>query len=155
MVARSRSSFHNLHQGLHPTPSRGTLIIDQQASPAPRPLPINMSKSSKPYHRDLQFRGFAEGLTYIDGNSQAQCHYFGGVPYALPPVGPFRFQKPRSLPPCYRYGTKANPGRYAGGCGFCPQPGSNTEVLDEPAWDEDCLQTNIWIPAGESPAEGM
>ena len=116
---------------------------------------INMSKPSKPYRRDLQFRGFAEGLTYLNSDSQAQCHYFGGVPYALPPVGPFRFQKPRSLPPCYRYGTKANPGRYTGGCGMCPQPGSNTETLDEPAWDEDCLQTNIWIPAGPSPAEGM
>lgn len=116
---------------------------------------INMSKPSKPYQRDLQFRGFVEGLTYVDSDSQAQCHYFGGVPYALPPVGPFRFQKPRSLPPCYRYGTKANPGRYTGGCGLCPQPGSSTEVLNEPAWDEDCLQTNIWIPAGQSPAEGM
>ncbi|KAF7679772.1 alpha beta-hydrolase [Alternaria burnsii] len=115
---------------------------------------INMSKPSKPYHRDLQFRGFVEGLTYIDSDSQAQCHYFGGVPYALPPVGPFRFHKPRSLPPCYRYGTKANPGRYTGACGLCPQPGSSTEVLNEPAWDEDCLQTNIWIPAGQSPAEG-
>ncbi|RYN75047.1 putative esterase/lipase [Alternaria tenuissima] len=113
-----------------------------------------MSKPSKPYQRDLQFRGFVEGLTYVDSDSQAQCHYFGGVPYALPPVGPFRFQKPRSLPPCYRYGTKANPGRYTGGCGLCPQPGSSTEVLNEPAWDEDCLQTNIWIPAGQSPAEG-
>ncbi|CAN9172201.1 unnamed protein product [Alternaria alternata] len=112
-----------------------------------------MSKPSKPYHRDLQFRGFVEGLTYVDSDSQARCHYFGGVPYALPPVGPFRFQKPRSLPPCYRYGTKANPGRYTGGCGLCPQPGSSTEVLNEPAWDEDCLQTNIWIPAGQSPAE--
>ncbi|KAH6864661.1 Alpha/Beta hydrolase protein [Alternaria alternata] len=115
---------------------------------------INMSKPSKPYHRDLQFRGSVEGLTYVDSDSQAQCHYFGGVPYALPPVGPFRFQKPRSLPPCYRYGTKANPGRYTGGCGLCPQPGSSTEVLNEPVWDEDCLQTNIWIPAGQSPAEG-
>ncbi|KAI4951823.1 hypothetical protein J4E86_007239 [Alternaria arbusti] len=113
-----------------------------------------MSRPSKPHRRDLQFRGFAEGLTYLNSDGQAQCHYFGGVPYALPPVGPFRFQKPRPLPPCYRYGTKANPGRYTGGCGLCPQPGSNTETLDEPAWDEDCLQTNIWIPAGPSPAEG-
>lgn len=113
-----------------------------------------MSNPSKPYFRDLQFRGFVEGLTYVggdDSNSQPLCHYFGGVPYALPPVGPFRFQKPRPLPPCYRYGTKANPGRYTGACGLCPQPGVSTDTLDEQSWDEDCLQSNIWVPTGNPP----
>jgi hypothetical protein len=116
---------------------------------------ITMSKPSQPYHRDLQFRGVAEGLTYTGSEGEPLCHFFGGVPYALPPLGPFRFQKPRSLPPCYRYGTKRNPGRYTGGCSLCPQPGSSTENLDELSWDEDCLQSNIWIPAGIAPAEGI
>ncbi|CAO2655549.1 Nn.00g043520.m01.CDS01 [Neocucurbitaria sp. VM-36] len=111
-----------------------------------------MLDPSQPYNRDLQFRGFVEGLTCLDGSSQPLCHYFGGVPYALPPIGPFRFQKPRSLPPCYRYGTKANPGRFSGGCGLCPQ--GTREGVDDAAWDEDCLQSNIWIPAGEPPAGG-
>ncbi|KAF1845032.1 paraben-hydrolyzing esterase precursor [Cucurbitaria berberidis CBS 394.84] len=111
-----------------------------------------MPEPSQPYHRDLSFRGFVEGLTYLDESSQPLCHFFGGVPFALPPIGPFRFQKPRSLPPCYRYGTRANPGRFSGGCGLCPQ--ASRQGFDETTWDEDCLQSNMWIPAGEPPAGG-
>ncbi|KAH7384660.1 Alpha/Beta hydrolase protein [Pyrenochaeta sp. MPI-SDFR-AT-0127] len=111
-----------------------------------------MSKLSRPYRRDLQFRGFIEGLTYSDGSSQPLCHFFGGIPFALPPIGPFRFQKPRALPTCYRYGTRINPGRFTGGSGLCPQ--GSREGLDESSWDEDCLQSNIWVPAGDPPDEG-
>lgn len=112
----------------------------------------NMSKSSRPYLRDLQFRGVIEGLTHLDDKSKPQCHFFGGVPFGLPPVGPFRFQKPRSLPTCYRYGTKSNPGRFTGSCGLCPQ--SSRQGLDDGLWEEDCLQSNIWVPADEPPKEG-
>jgi carboxylesterase type B len=115
-----------------------------------------MSKPSQPYRVDLQFRGHVEGLTYIDKDSKPLCHYFGGVPYALPPLGPFRFQKPRGLPTCYRYGTRVNPARFTGCCGVCPQPGVG-ETLDDSAsgWDEDCLQSNVWVPIGDPPAGGM
>lgn len=112
-----------------------------------------MLKPSRPYHVDLQFRGHVEGLTYLDQDAKALCHLFGGVPYALPALGPFRFQKPRSLPTCYRYGTKVNPARFTGGCGLCPQPGAG-EKLHDGTWDEDCLQSNVWVPAGRSPPEG-
>lgn len=114
-----------------------------------------MPKLSQPYHVDLQFRGHVEGLTYIDEDLKPLCHYFGGVPYALPPLGPFRFQKPRPLPTCYRYGTRVNPARFTGCCGVCPQPGAG-ETLDDSVsgWDEDCLQSNVWIPVGKPPAEG-
>lgn len=105
---------------------------------------------SEPYVLDIQFRGFIEGLTYVDKKTQSRlCHYFGGIPYALPPIGPFRFQKPRALPACYRYGTRVNPGRFTGGCGMCPQPGEG-----ERKWDEDCLQLNVWIPTGNAPSTG-
>ncbi|KAH9859546.1 hypothetical protein IAQ61_011327 [Plenodomus lingam] len=115
-----------------------------------------MTTSSKPFIHDVQFRGIVEGLTYVNSQSEPLCHFFGGVPYALPPVGPFRFQKPRSLPPCYRYGTKANPGRFTGGCGICPQPGDRDSdgKLKVAMWDEDCLQSSIWIPCGDPPAAG-
>lgn len=112
-----------------------------------------MSKPTQPYYLDLQFRGHVEGVTYLDPDSKPLCHFFGGVPYALPPVGPFRFHKPRSLPPCYRYGTRVNPARFTGGCGLCPQQ-IRSEDVDDDAWDEDCLQSNIWVPVGHPPAEG-
>ena len=78
--------------------------------------------------------------------------YFGGLPYALPPVGPFRFRKPRPLPEYYRYGTSVNPGRFTRSAAYCPQPGFLTLGPDESLWDEDCLQLNIYIPAGEPPS---
>jgi carboxylesterase type B len=113
-----------------------------------------MSRPSQPYAIDLQFRGHVEGLTYLDEASNPLCHFFGGVPYALPPLGPFRFQKPRTLPTCYRYGTKRNPARFTGGCGVCPQAGFG-DALDESSWDEDCLQSNVWVPVEEPPSGGM
>ncbi|KAF2830825.1 paraben-hydrolyzing esterase precursor [Ophiobolus disseminans] len=112
-----------------------------------------MTKSSQPHPVDLQFRGYVEGLTYLGQDSRPLCHFFGGVPYALPPLGPFRFQKPRSLPTCYRYGTRANPARFTGGCGICPQPGPS-EKKGGSKWDEDCTQSNVWVPMGIPPPEG-
>lgn len=112
-----------------------------------------MTKLSRPYYIDLQFRGHIEGLTYLDQDSNPQCHFFGGVPFALPPLGPFKFQKPRALPTCYRYGSKRNPARFTGGCGLCPQPGASEQAASD--WDEDCLQSNIWVPVGSPPPEGI
>lgn len=107
---------------------------------------------SCPHPIDLQARGYIEGLTYVDSKTEtALVHYVGGIPYALPPLGPYRFQKPRELPPCYRYGTAANPGRYTGGVGVCPQPGDDETKRK---WDEDCLQANVWIPTGRAPGTG-
>ncbi|KAK3719224.1 hypothetical protein LTR37_004443 [Vermiconidia calcicola] len=95
--------------------------------------------------------GHIEGLTLSrqtdSDNKQPLIHYFGGLPYALPPIGPYRFRRPRPLPESYRYGTKANPGRFTGGTAYCPQPRRFID-LDTSLWDEDCLQLNIYIPAG-------
>lgn len=47
------------------------------------------------------------------------------------------------------------------GAAVCPQPGFGGKVdegktgerkMEE--WDENCLQLNVWIPAGEKPKEG-
>jgi carboxylesterase type B len=111
-----------------------------------------VSLSKEPFLLDLQFRGSIEGSTLKQNPSQIPyCHYFGGLPYALPPVGPFRWKNPRPLPPCYRYGTRANPGRFTGGAGFCPQPSKEDDVK---LYEEDCLQCNIWIPIGQPPKDG-
>lgn len=92
-----------------------------------------------------------------DGSKgQPLCHYYGGIPYGLPPVGPFRWRKPRKLPPCYRYGHRANPGRFTGGASVCPQNGASGPAAEDlvELFDEDCLQLNIWVPAGEPPKGG-
>ncbi|KAL5418370.1 hypothetical protein PMIN03_001090 [Paraphaeosphaeria minitans] len=103
------------------------------------------------YPVDLQAKGYIEGLTYVDEKTCSPlAHFVGGIPYALPPLGPFRFQRPRELPPCYRYGTASNPGRFTGGVGVCPQPGD----AKNKRWDEDCLQANVWIPTGKAPGTG-
>lgn len=113
------------------------------------------SYSTAPYPISVGSLGHIEGLTVSDSsNSQAPlCHYFGGLPYALPPTGPYRFRRPRSLPSQFKYGTKANPSRFTGGTGVCPQPGFRSPP-DKSLWDEDCLQLNIWKPAGKAPAGG-
>lgn len=36
---------------------------------------------------------------------------------------------------------------------MCPQPGFN-KPPDEALWDEDCLQLNVWMPAGDRPEKG-
>lgn len=110
-----------------------------------------METITEPITKDLDYKGFIEGSAIKEKSSgTVLCHYYGGVPYALPPVGPFRWRKPRSLPPCYRYGTRANPGRFTGQTGICPQPGRPS-----PLFDEDCVQCNIWVPVGETPGEGI
>lgn len=124
-----------------------------------------MTIEKVPFTLDLSLLGVVEGLSFVDStpsvpyesrpypsnlNPKVLCHYFGGIPYALPPIGPYRFKRPRALPVCYRYGTQANPGRFDGKCGMCPQPSSDPKL-----WEEDCLQLSIWLPAGEPPEEGM
>jgi carboxylesterase type B len=94
--------------------------------------------------------GHIEGLT-VTHEGSAKIHYFGGLPYALPPVGPYRFRKARQLPPCYRYGHKVSPGNFTGSAAYCPQP---REEPDHSLWDENCLQLNLYVPAGRAPNNG-
>lgn len=111
-----------------------------------------MSYKQESYPFDAGALGYIEGLT-VTSNGNQLLHYFGGLPYALPPLGQYRFRAPRPLAACYRYGTKANPGRFTGGTAVCPQPPNRTP-LDQSVVDEDCLQLNAWIPAEQTPEGG-
>ncbi|KAK4991774.1 hypothetical protein LTR50_001591 [Elasticomyces elasticus] len=120
-----------------------------------------MGKSAyakRPYALNLGPLGYIEGLTLQPSStttsSKASCHYIGGLPYALPPTGAYRFRRPRPLPTGYRYGTRANPGRFTGGTGVCPQPPFRILEPDTALWDEDCLQLNMWIPSKKPPKQG-
>ncbi|KAK4503858.1 hypothetical protein PRZ48_004773 [Zasmidium cellare] len=97
--------------------------------------------------------GWLEGITLTTESGSTKLHYFGGIPYALPPVGPYRFRQSRRLPDHFRYGTKAAPGRFTAKTAVCPQPGWLGPV-NETNWDENCTQLNIYIPPGTPPREG-
>jgi len=97
--------------------------------------------------------GHVEDLTLITVNGKPALRYFGGLPYALPPIGPYRFRTPRKLLQYYTYGTLSCPGRFTGAAGVCHQP-KKRNPPDQSLLTKDCLQLNIWIPTGEVPDGG-
>jgi carboxylesterase type B len=105
---------------------------------------------------NLESRGFIQGVTIKDSAGKELCHYYGGIPYAEPPLGENRWLKPRELAACYRYGTREAPGRFDGAATVCPQEsallGKTGKFRD--GVGEDCLQCVIWVPAGEKPVGG-
>ncbi|KAI5359596.1 putative carboxylesterase, type B, carboxylesterase type B, active, alpha/Beta hydrolase [Septoria linicola] len=109
----------------------------------------------QPYELNAGALGWLEGTTLFgEASSEPLLHYFGGLPYALPPVGQYRFQKARPLPEHYRYGSRSNPGRYTGQSAVCPQPAWRASP-DAASWDEEgLLSLNVYIPAGKPPTKG-
>ncbi|KAF2155089.1 alpha/beta-hydrolase [Myriangium duriaei CBS 260.36] len=103
---------------------------------------------------DLGALGFITALDLSpQGGNRPTCTYIGGLPYALPPTGQFRFRPPRPLPRGFHYGPHNNPGSYVGSAALCPQP-THLKKPDLSLVDEDCLQLNIWIPSGAKPKDG-
>lgn len=111
-----------------------------------------MTYSEEQYLLNAGSLGHLEGLAIFSSGSPA-LHYFGGLPYALPPTGSYRFRPTRKLPSDHSYGSKASPGRFTSGTKICPQPPSRIPP-DSSLFDEDCLQLNIWIPTGDAPKNG-
>ena len=95
--------------------------------------------------------GYFRFLTYTNALSgKPLSHFLGGVRYALPPTGRYRWRKPYPLPSDYRYGTREKPADCVRGTKMCPQG----QIAAGHGVDEDCLQLNIWIPVGDAPADG-
>jgi hypothetical protein len=107
----------------------------------------------EPYILSLDTLGFIQGSTLKDNDTDKPlCRYFGGIPYAEPPVGENRWRKPRELPPCYKYGTRTDPGKFDGLATACPQRGKPKKGV---LVGEDCLQVVVWVPVEEPPEEGQ
>jgi para-nitrobenzyl esterase len=67
---------------------------------------------------------------------------FKGIPYAAPPVGDLRWRPPQPVTPWN--GTRPA-SQYGNDCMQLPFPGDAAPLGVTPA--EDCLYTNVWIPA--------
>ncbi len=81
----------------------------------------------------------------VAGRTEGTLRVFRGIPYAMPPVGPARWQPPRPMPAWTGVRTAAQFGP------ACIQPSRRVESIyasDLGATSEDCLTLNIWAPAG-------
>ncbi|MBN2222982.1 MAG: carboxylesterase family protein, partial [Vallitaleaceae bacterium] len=87
--------------------------------------------------------GQIEGIT-IDG-----CEVFKGVPYAKPPIGPLRFQKPmkpeawEGIYQAHHFQARSMQGPDRGG--FYHKEFYSNPDFSVPM-SEDCLYLNLWIP---------
>jgi para-nitrobenzyl esterase len=81
--------------------------------------------------------GTVEGSASTDGNVQI----FKGIPYAAPPVGPFRWKEPQPVPSwqgvrkAMEFGARCMQGNVFGDMAF-----------RDAAPSEDCLYLNVWTP---------
>jgi len=80
----------------------------------------------------------------VEGALDGSIRTFKGIPYALPPVGPRRWQPPSPLP---RW-KGVRPAREFGPACVQPQVGPASVYSRDPMpVSEDCLSLNIWTPA--------
>ncbi|KAI5195605.1 hypothetical protein E4T38_08925 [Aureobasidium subglaciale] len=81
--------------------------------------------------------GILEGLVLTFDNVPA-LHYFGDLPYALPPTGPHRFRLPRKLPSDYDYAYRLNALGFVTGKAFAAEAsdGGGTQYGNMGFWDQ-------------------
>ncbi|KAI9448172.1 esterase 1 [Lactarius indigo] len=83
--------------------------------------------------------------------------FFGGIPFAEPPIASLRFAPPRlklSLAPSRSFDARS----YGPSClqlessfyslSYAPEPNPISQYLDDPDMSEDCLTLNIFRPSG-------
>ncbi|KAL3101844.1 hypothetical protein niasHS_003253 [Heterodera schachtii] len=90
--------------------------------------------------------GPVKGFTDIDGANSSLVDVFLGIPFAQPPVGHLRFEKPRALVTHWEGildGTE-----HRKGCVPHARPDWQNELLGQYSFSEDCLYLNIFAPHG-------
>ncbi|KAI1711722.1 carboxylesterase family domain-containing protein [Ditylenchus destructor] len=140
---------------LCPTPSNkyyGRLAFKESLDKQPRMyriflFPFYLASEPKPAKSPIVETkyGLVEGFVHeigSDGGHRLTADIFLGIPYAKPPVGELRFEKPES-PEQFPNGTlKAD--KFGPGCAsFAP-------LIGEPHFSEDCLQLNVFSPSEKS-----
>jgi carboxylesterase type B len=84
-----------------------------------------ISYTTKEHELDLGEKGVIKGVQFDDRSRR-----YSGVPYALPPIGEYRWRKPRPLPSSYKLFDASG------------APFDATKLK----FSEDCLCVNIWTP---------
>jgi hypothetical protein len=126
--------------------------LGQRFNHASVPLSSNLYTYSA-MRVSISDKGVLDGITLLDSSTKTpKCHRFSRVPYACPPTGPRRWRKPQPLPPKFSYSTGNSSGDYRKPSSICPQP--RTFGRQSKIHDEDCLQSNIWVPLGKTPPDG-
>ncbi|KAJ4994011.1 carboxylesterase-lipase family protein [Stagonosporopsis vannaccii] len=101
---------------------------------------------------DLGSHGRLKGSVFFNGVKR-----FTHIPYAQPPTGSRRWQKPEPLAKGHVYG-KDGPLDCTQYGNVCPQPeyivNGASMINTDYKFDEDCLAVNIWLPPGEPPKSG-
>ncbi|KAF7370188.1 Carboxylic ester hydrolase [Mycena sanguinolenta] len=89
------------------------------------------------------------GKTVVIGTTGPNTvEFFGGLPFAQPPVGNLRFLPP--VPVTTLTGDVFNATNWGAGCPQIPEALS-TSSGSSPVFSEDCLNLNIFRPAGTKP----
>jgi para-nitrobenzyl esterase len=79
----------------------------------------------------------------IKGIQESTYQCFLGIPYAKPPIGELRFEKPQPMDPWSEVIDSLKYGNIA------PQHQKDDPPLDQPG-DENCLYLNIWTPSADN-----
>lgn len=85
----------------------------------------------------------------IQGKRQSGIDFFGGLPYAAPPVGPRRWAPPE--PPAPWAPAKLDATQFGPDCWQLSDPLMNP-LADVSQMSEDCLYLNVYTPAGHAQA---
>jgi para-nitrobenzyl esterase len=76
----------------------------------------------------------------LAGRRQDGVDVYRGIPFALPPLGAWRWRPPQPVPP---WRGVRDAGKFAPAC---MQQGVSMPGEDPPAVSEDCLYLNLWAP---------